>query len=251
MQIINFKFLPIINRFFGLLLVGLFSLSFSLTSYAELTLTQFSGQVQIKQADGSLVSATPQSQAKAGETILTGKDGYVRVNTSDGGNIILRPNSQFVIESYHFEEAKPQEDNFVYRLLKGGLRTVTGLIGKRGNRDAYQGKSVTATIGVRGTAFDVRVCQADCGVLQDGTYYSLRSGSIIVNNQQGELTMNAGDFSFAGFNQPPIILPRDPGIGFTPPPNTIPDLRGDKGDSLVKEVAQPIADSSDVKCEIR
>ena len=98
---------------------------------------------------------------------------------------------------------------------------------------------------------DIRVCQDDCGVLKDGTYYSLRSGSIIVNNQQGELTMNAGDFSFAGFNQPPIILPRDPGIGFTPPPNTIPDLRGDKGDSLVKEIAQPIADSSDVKCEIR
>ena len=249
MQIINFK--PVFNRFFGLLAISLLSLSYSLTSYAELKLTHLSGQVQIKQAGGNLVSATPQSQAKSGETILTGKDGYVRVSSSDGGDIVLRPNSEFLIENYHFEEAKPQEDNFVYRLLKGGLRTVTGLIGKRGNRDAYQGKSVTATIGVRGTGFDIRVCQNDCGVLQDGTYFSLRSGSIIVNNQQGELTMNAGEFSFAGFSQTPILLPRDPGIGFTPPANSIPDLRGDKGDSLVKEVASPVADSSDVKCEIK
>lgn len=249
MQIINFR--PIFNRFFGLLAIGLLGLSFSLTSYAELKLTHLSGQVQIKQVDGNLVSATSQSQTKSGETILTGKDGYVRVSSSDGGDIVLRPNSEFVIESYHFEEAKPQEDNFVYRLLKGGLRTVTGLIGKRGNRDAYQGKSVTATIGVRGTGFDIRVCQNDCGVLQDGTYFSLRSGSIVVNNQQGELTMNAGEFSFAGFNQTPMLLPRDPGIGFTPPANSIPDLRGDKGDSLVKEVASPVADSSDVKCEIK
>lgn len=254
MQIINFNFQLLSNRFFSLLALCLLGLSFSLTSYAELKLTHLSGQVQIKQVGGNLVSATAQSQAKSGETILTGKDGYVRVSASDGGDIVLRPNSEFVIESYHFEEAKPQEDNFVYRLLKGGLRTVTGLIGKRGNRDAYQGKSITATIGVRGTGFDIRVCQDDCGVLQNGSYFSLRSGSIVVNNERGELAMNAGEFSFSGFNQTPILLPRDPGIGFTPPPNTIPDLRSensDKGDSLVKETASPVADSSDIKCEIK
>lgn len=249
MQIINFKSMLIFRKFFGLLAIGLFSVSYSLISYAELKLTHLSGQVQIKQADGSLVSATPQSQAKSGETILTGKDGYVRVSSSDGGDIVLRPSSEFVIESYHYEEAKPQEDNFVYRLLKGGLRTVTGLIGKRGNRDAYQGKSVTATIGVRGTAFDIRVCQDDCGVMKDGTYYSLRNGSIIVNNEQGELTMNAGEFSFAGFNQTPILLPRDPGIGFTPP-NYIPALNSGNGKTLAKD-EPPAADNSDVKCEIK
>ncbi len=247
MQIINFK--SVFNRFFGLLAIGLLGFGFSLTSYAELKLTHLSGQVQIKQADGNLVAATAQSQAKAGESVITGTDGFVRLKASDGGEFVIRPNSQFVIESYHFEEAKPQEDNFVYRLLKGGLRTVTGLIGKRGNRDAYQAKSVTATIGVRGTGFDIRVCQDDCGTLQNGTYYLLRTGSVEAYNEFGSLVMNAGQIAFVAFNQAPVLLPRDPGIGFTPPSN-IPEVRKDKGDDVAKEEPQA-TDSSDVNCEIK
>lgn len=247
MQVINFK--PVSKRLFCLLAISLLGLSYSLTSYADLKLTNLSGQVQIKQLDGSLLSATTLSQAKTGEAILTGRDGYAHVKTSDGGEIILRPNSEFNIESYHFDADKPQEDSFVYRLIKGGLRTITGLVGKRGNKDAYQGKSVTATIGVRGTSFDVRVCQDDCGVLQNGTYYSLRSGSILVNNDLGELTMKAGEIAFAGLNQLPILLPRDPGIGFTPP-TTIPALRSEKDDLAKIEDLTP-TDSSDVKCEIK
>jgi FecR protein len=249
MQIINFKSLPIFNRFFALLVVGLLSFSYSLTSYAELTLTHLSGQVQIRQLDGGLVSATPQSQVKSGESILTGKDGYVRIKQSDGGEIFLRPNTEFIIESYHFEESKPKDDNFIYRLIKGGLRTVTGLIGKRGNRDAYVARSVTATIGVRGTSFDIRVCQDDCGTLQNGSYYALRSGSIEATNELGSLVMTVGQVSFVGFNEPPILLPRDPGIGFTPPAS-FPALSSDNGEIVAKDDTKP-ADNSDASCEIR
>jgi hypothetical protein len=51
----------------------------------------------------------------------------------------------------------------VLRLLKGGFRTVTGLIGKRGNTDAYKLRAGTATIGIRGTDFSSRLCATkDC-----------------------------------------------------------------------------------------
>ncbi len=59
------------------------------------------------------------------------------------------------------DQAKPQEDGALLRLLKGGLRTVTGLMGKR-RPDAFQLGTATATIGIRGTDFVVRVCTDDC-----------------------------------------------------------------------------------------
>lgn len=180
-------------------------------------LTHLSGQVSVQKTDGATAAAVPGAEVLAGDTLLTGANGYARLETSDGGEMLLRPNSQFHLEQYHYEATKPAEDNFVYSLFKGGLRTLTGLIGKRGNRQAYRGNIATATIGIRGTLFEVRVCAADCGVLQDGTYFIVHSGSIITGNSLGEITMTAGQIVWVPLNAPPQILPRDPGIGFTPP----------------------------------
>jgi hypothetical protein len=43
------------------------------------------------------------------------------------------------------------------------LSTLTGAIGKRGDRDAYQLQGATATIGIRGTEYTARLCKGDCG----------------------------------------------------------------------------------------
>jgi hypothetical protein len=178
-----------------------------------------SGTVQIKKADGSLTTATPEAVVNQGETLLTGANGFARMETADGGEIVLRPNSEFVIEKFSYNKDKPEDDSFVYSMLKGGLRTVTGLIGKRGNKDAYVGKTATATIGIRGTFFEVRVCAGDCGSLANGTYFSVRSGSIRTANSFGDVTMTPGQIVFVPPNGKPQLLPRDPGIGFTTPQN--------------------------------
>ena len=44
-------------------------------------------------------------------------------------------NTRIKIEAFSFETERPAEDNSFMRLLKGGVRSVTGLIGKRGNQD--------------------------------------------------------------------------------------------------------------------
>jgi hypothetical protein len=131
--------------------------------------------------------------------------------------MVLRPDSQLKIESYKFVEAKPAEDSVVFSMLKGGLRTVTGLIGKRGNKDAYELKTFTSTMGIRGTQFDLRVCQGNCGALADGTYLAVRFGAVQATNAQGTMPVAAGQVAYVPPQRPPVILPRDPGIGFTPP----------------------------------
>jgi hypothetical protein len=187
------------------------------SAWADGILTHMSGPVSVRKVDGSTQSGRSGLNVMVGDTVITGSGGYVRMEMSDGGELVLRPDSQLKVESYAFVQAKPAEDNFVFSMLKGGLRTVTGLIGKRGNRDAYEVRTATATIGIRGTQYDMRVCQANCGALADGTYLAVRFGAIQASNAQGTLAVAAGQVAFVPPQRPPVMLPRDPGIGFTPP----------------------------------
>lgn len=219
------------------LLVSLALLVPAVPAFADGTLTHLSGPVSVQTADGKTQSGKVGARVGTGDTVVTGSGAYVRMQMTDGGEMVMRPESQLKVESYKFNEQKPAEDNFVFRMLKGGLRTVTGLIGKRGNRDAYSLRTATATVGIRGTQFDLRVCAANCGALADGTYLAVRFGSIQTTNAQGTLTVPAGQVAFVPAGAPPAILPRDPGIGFTPPA-VIPKLDEKKREK------KPDADSS-------
>src|SRR5665647_810700 len=187
------------------------------SAWAEGTLTHLSGPVSVQKADGKTVAATPGAKVIVGDTVITGAGGYGRMEMTDGGEIVLRPDSQLKVEKYQFTKDQPADDSFVFSMLKGGLRTVTGLIGKRGNKDAYELNTYTATIGIRGTQFDLRVCQGNCGALADGTYIAVRFGAVQTTNAQGTLPVASGQAAYVPPHRPPVILPRDPGIGFTPP----------------------------------
>lgn len=122
-----------------------------------------SGGLVAQRADGSVKVMGPKSEVSEGDLLLTSKDSYAQVVMNDGTKMTLRPNSNLKIESYKFKTDAPQADAAVFRLLKGGFRTVTGLIGKRGNKDAYQLRAAAATIGIRGTDFTSRLCATkDC-----------------------------------------------------------------------------------------
>lgn len=122
-----------------------------------------SGRLMAQRADGTIKVMGPKSEVLAGDTLVTAKDSYVQVQMKDGGKMTLRPNSTLKIEEFRFNKQEPKSDNAVFRLLKGGFRTVTGLIGKRGDPDAYKVRASAATIGIRGTDFSTRLCATpDC-----------------------------------------------------------------------------------------
>jgi hypothetical protein len=122
-----------------------------------------SGTLVVQRVDGTVNVVGPKSEVFAGDMLITAKDSYAQVEMNDGTKMTIRPNSNLRIESYQFRKETPQADNIVLRLLKGGFRTVTGLIGKRGNTDAYKLRAATATIGIRGTDFSTRLCATkDC-----------------------------------------------------------------------------------------
>jgi hypothetical protein len=120
------------------------------------------GTVTVTRAAGKRSIVAVGSTLEEGDTISTEKESYARLKFTDGSEVAIRPASSLVIQRYHFDQAKPAQDSLLMRIVKGGMRTVTGLIGKRGDRDAYKVQGGTGTIGIRGTEYVARVCDGDC-----------------------------------------------------------------------------------------
>lgn len=95
-----------------------------------------------------------------GDRLITSDGSTAIVKMQDGTRMTVRPNSDMLIQQYQFKEAA-QDNNMVLQLLRGGFRAITGLISKNSPNSARV-VTKTATIGIRGTDFDVRLCTTDC-----------------------------------------------------------------------------------------
>lgn len=111
-----------------------------------------SGQPRILAADGSARAVQRGSEMRAGETIET-RDGRVQLRFRDGAGMSLQPETSFRVDRFRFggERVIP-DDGVLMTLIKGGLRTVTGWLGKQDRRQ-YLMRTTVATIGIRGTEF--------------------------------------------------------------------------------------------------
>jgi len=90
-----------------------------------------------------------------GETINTGSRGFALITLDDGSRMTLRPNTTFKIDNLN---TKKGSENALFSLVRGGLRALTGLISKA-SPDAFRINTSVATIGIRGTEFDARLCE--------------------------------------------------------------------------------------------
>jgi hypothetical protein len=190
-------------------------------------ITHLSGTLADEKADGSRKLLGVKSQVEEGDTLSTEAGTYARIKFIDGGEVVLRPNSQLKVQSYHYNVAQPATDNVVLAILKGGLRAITGLLGKR-NRDKVSFQTATATIGIRGTNFGALLCQNDCADIPtasgqppgNGLHVDVTDGAIVVSNGAGSAQIGIGQFGFvADPNTPPLIVPPGQGVQVTVPGN--------------------------------
>ena len=141
----------------AVLLASTFTLAAPVAEIAETR-----GAVSVVKAGGKRPVVSPQSTLDEGDIVITEANSTAVLAFTDGSKVALRPNTRFGIERYHYAAAHPEQDRGLFSLLAGGLRTLTGMIGKRGNPDSYRVKATTATIGVRGTEYTARLCRGDC-----------------------------------------------------------------------------------------
>jgi hypothetical protein len=118
------------------------------------------GAVSVQSEDGSSRLLEKHNPLFEHELISSGSKSFTILEMNDGTRITLRPDTEFVVDKYVW---KAQEDKGEanYRLLKGGMRALTGLIGKN-NPDASTVTTPFATMGIRGTEYDARICEQDC-----------------------------------------------------------------------------------------
>ena len=188
--------------------------------------THLSGILSAKKPDGSSKVLAVRSVVEEGDLLTTEKGTYARMKFRDGGDVVMRPNTQLKVESYSFEEAKPESDGALLSILKGGMRMVTGLIAKR-NKDKISVRAPSATIGIRGTHFGALFCyQENCADVPtvsgaapaDGLHVDVASGAITLTNSAGTAEFTAGQFGYlADGNALPERVPPERGIRVTMP----------------------------------
>ncbi|MCG8434238.1 MAG: FecR domain-containing protein [Gammaproteobacteria bacterium] len=226
---------------FGRLLLAALLLAATQAVYAASansagTVTLSTGRATAADLDGNIRPLSRGDSVYQGELISTGPSSYLNIKFKDGGRILLRPNSRFEIEQFEFESrpppatgAQPQaptparQESAFFRLLKGGFRAVSGLIG-RSDREDYRVRTPVATIGIRGTDFEARMCQGDCQdidpVPPDGLYTGSVEGTIEVTNAEGKsIVRNPGQYAYippgpsddpVGLRNRPRVLDQDP-----------------------------------------
>lgn len=211
------------TRFLSLLVM----LGCGSVAYAQTvgTVTHLSGVLTVKHADGSTALLAISSSILQGDTLITEANTYARVKFIDNGEMVARPSSQIVVKRYVYDADKPANDKVEISLEKGGLRSVTGLIGKR-NHDAVSFDTPMASVGVRGTNFGALMCQNDCGsvptptgaAMQNGLYVDVSQGAVIVANGGGQQIFQVGQFGYVSSpTTPPIVVPPSMGVPVTMP----------------------------------
>jgi hypothetical protein len=139
-----------------------------LLSYGSSALAQSAGEVEFMRGVGFAQSAgqTPRTLGKGltlkeGDRLTTAEGATAVVTLQDGTRMTVRPGSEMVLTQFKYQQ-DATDNSMVINMLRGGLRAITGLIAKS-SPNAARIQTNTATIGIRGTDFDARICSADCG----------------------------------------------------------------------------------------
>lgn len=203
------------------------AVAWPLQAHALAGIAQFTaGEVNVRQTDGRITPLAKGGNIDSGHAIVTGSDGRAQVRFTDGGLVSLQPNTEFKIANY-VDQNSPKEDRFLVDLLRGSMRAITGLIGKR-NRANYRLTTTTATIGIRGSGFKV-------GYNPDGSLgITSELDKIEVCNQSGCIGLVAGESVKVLDNvTPPVRTSEQPKVA-TPDTRKDPGVAGDKVDQAGK-----------------
>ena len=138
------------------------------------------GRVLLAAGDTAAVRGNQTIKLTFGSTIQdkdvlrTGPASNLQVRFTDESIVSMKESSELRIDDFQFSGKEDGNERAFMRLLKGGLRTVTGLIGRANNKN-YQMSTTTATIGIRGTDYALMLCQGNCrnndgSLAKDGLY---------------------------------------------------------------------------------
>lgn len=170
------------------------------------------GKVVSKNADGVENKLKRRGKVFEGDTITVGKKSRLQLRFVDNQLVVLKENTIFRIDEYKFKDKNDQNKSAALSLLKGGMRSVTGLIGKSA-RDKYKVKTPVATMGVRGTHYVIQLCSGNCGPGVQGIVGTVLQGAIVMTNDTGTQQFGTDQFfNVPSMNEAPRTITNPPSI---------------------------------------
>ena len=158
--------------------------------------TQVHGRATMASPDGDIKRIRKGSGVDSGATINTAPGSFAKIKFNDGGSVFLRPSTRFRVDAFEDTGGRKKTERSFFSLIKGGMRFVTGLVGKR-NRGAYRVNTPTATIGIRGTDAALQICENNC-IAPNGLHVLVFDGAVVTANEQGEVVTPQGQASYVG-----------------------------------------------------
>jgi hypothetical protein len=233
-----------INHF----LVALSLLAISATPYAQGSeagkVLMSLGDVKVTRS-GKSIPLKKGDAVQPGDVIVTGPTSNAQVRMTDGAIIAIRSQTEFKINEYAFNGKADGTEKASLSLVKGGVRAVTGVIGRE-NKDNLKVEAVVATIGIRGTGFNIVYCQGNCSnadksPAKDGLYAGVFEGKVTVANQT-----NNGTY---GVNEPVLVESKTSSIQRL---KEIPDFLRDPlaGQVVVPKKAQSVVNPVDQAVQV-
>lgn len=173
------------------------------------------GIVNIESAGRAVRPLQKGDTIEEGDAVITGRQGQAQLLMFDDAIIAVRPDTRLLFETYRYSGKPDGLDQGIMSLVRGGFRTITGLIG-RAQPSAYRVRTPTATIGIRGTDHEPLYIPppepGETTIGPPGTYNKVNSGQTYIENASGriELGPNQAGFAPPTPNIAPVRLPQIP-----------------------------------------
>jgi hypothetical protein len=187
------------------------------------TVLQLTGAMSATQPGSAARSLALRAEVQSGDVLATSEGAYAMVKLIDNTELVLKPATTVALERFAFDHGRPADDGASLRLVKGGLRTVTGLLGKR-NKEKFALHTPSATIGIRGTTFFLEYLtgQADgdaASPLAPGLHIYVSDGGVSLANQAGLFLYDPGQYGHIKDDvSKPLKMSANPGMRFDLPP---------------------------------
>ncbi len=155
------------------------------SAYAQVgTILHAAADAQARDKAGSLRPLAAGNVVDVGDTLLAG-GGQLQLRLIDGAQIAIYARAELSLDKYQHKPNDGADDSAVMTLLRGTLRTITGLVGKQ-NPAGYSTKAASATVGIRGTEYLLSV---------DGEAVTaeVTEGIITVTTPFGAIELRAGE----------------------------------------------------------
>ena len=170
------------------------------------------GEVSAADRDGAARALGKRDAIFEGDTVTTGASASAQIMMIDGARIAVRPNSAFMVNEYRAPSADDVGAS-ILTLLKGGFRTLSGLIGEKPAR--YRINTQCCSIGLRGTdhaVFHIPEGEENAyGGGEAGTYNKVYKGATFLESAGVTLDITPQtDAGFAARGQPPVFVPDIP-----------------------------------------